>query len=583
MVRATRLVYAARLLWPVVALGERGCSDVWLGVSSARRPQEWMGTMDVYELIARLEAQNAGRARVLVASRRVTVRPDALILCPVMLAGEPTTIHAVAVGQRTGPPQVLCIPDPRNRTEQYALFAALADILERYCADCAARATYPQVWVTASAVVTLLDTIADRIWAGSSVAPGAGASAAAAAAVTTNWARAKQFAQMMHYLAERSARTGQLTLLAAAAVLGQHVVSGRDPAADAHLAALLTWVRPPASLTLEAAVARAERLPMADRTDPEFDERQLEPLVTAYNRLPTGATGARAQAAAAIGRVLAPVVITMYRRVQRALRVVERLPLPALPALTDLEALEEEAFRAFWARYTSAGGARWSMRRSPIHEARELQLREALAEYYSSALLRGDLGERAKQRATGMVVRAALRACVNGGSGGGVAPAATAPPPLRVRFLTTQGLVRARPGDILAWLDGDVAIQVTRIRERAGPPRVTVIDGVVTNGLASVAVLPRGTMLDLGPRPATLAYMRAVLARFRRLASAPPWTHIGVPAGGSGAAGSVSATPPAGSASGTPGGVVPGVVVPPVLPPSAPRPVDALRQVEALS
>jgi len=79
------------------------------------------------DLVARLLAFEGGRA-VRIASRlQVSIQPDALVLCPLAMSGEDTTIHAVAVGRVGGTAEFRSVPDPRFRDDQFGLFAWLGE------------------------------------------------------------------------------------------------------------------------------------------------------------------------------------------------------------------------------------------------------------------------------------------------------------------------------------------------------------------------------------------------------------------------------------------------------------------------
>jgi hypothetical protein len=80
---------------------------------------------DELDLVARLRALASGRAQRVASHMQVAVRPDALVLACLAMAGEDTTIHAVACGRVGAPPEVWGVPDPRYRDDQYRLFAAL--------------------------------------------------------------------------------------------------------------------------------------------------------------------------------------------------------------------------------------------------------------------------------------------------------------------------------------------------------------------------------------------------------------------------------------------------------------------------
>src|SRR5437763_1878929 len=91
----------------------------------------WVMT-DPIKLVGRLRAFEAGRAVRAASHLQVAIQPHALVICPLAMAGEDTTIHAIAIGPIGSPPQIRVVPDPRVRDEHYALIGWMGDIVERY-------------------------------------------------------------------------------------------------------------------------------------------------------------------------------------------------------------------------------------------------------------------------------------------------------------------------------------------------------------------------------------------------------------------------------------------------------------------
>ena len=99
-------------------------------------------------LVARLLAYRDGRAQRCASHLQVSIQDDGWVVCPIAMAGEDTTIHVVAYGRIGAPPSVRCVPDPRKRDDQYALFEALGADLERYFERCRVSGRFPQLWVS---------------------------------------------------------------------------------------------------------------------------------------------------------------------------------------------------------------------------------------------------------------------------------------------------------------------------------------------------------------------------------------------------------------------------------------------------
>lgn len=65
------------------------------------------------------------RAQPRATHRQVAIQPDALVICPIAMAGEDTAVHAVAVAVRGlgQPPTFWTVPDPRYCDDQFRLLA----------------------------------------------------------------------------------------------------------------------------------------------------------------------------------------------------------------------------------------------------------------------------------------------------------------------------------------------------------------------------------------------------------------------------------------------------------------------------
>jgi hypothetical protein len=232
-------------------------------------------TADI-QLLARILAFESGHAVPIASHQRVAIRPQALIICPIAMAGEDTTIHAVAMGTLGALPTVLTVPDPRDRDAQFRLFADFGRHLTLAFEHCRAAGDFPQIIVPSVAAADHLDILADR-WR-----------------FNNDDAVVRHVGELLTYATERYPIAGQLALLPATTILGMHFTTGQAPSGDAHLGALLAWLDPPSGMSIHAAVAEAEETPMGIHTDPEWDGDVLAPLVTQYNRARrAGATDAQ--------------------------------------------------------------------------------------------------------------------------------------------------------------------------------------------------------------------------------------------------------------------------------------------------
>ena len=285
---------------------------------------------DVMNLVGRLQAFQAGRAVRAASHLQMSIQPHALVICPLAMAGEDTTVHAVAIGRIGQPPEIRVVPDPRVRDEHYAVITWIGSVIETYFQERRARNEFPQIWVSSGAAAGHLDILADRL------------------RFTRNAPEVQRTGALLTYVTERMPVAGQQALMSATSALASHYCTGQQEGEDEHLGVVLTWLDPPAGVEIWRAIEIAERQVMGVKTDPEFDRSELQPLLAAYNRArKSGASAAQLRRRAkAIEGKLGPIVGNIYAAVQRALTFLQgRFPRAAI--LADLEQHEAQEFAGF--------------------------------------------------------------------------------------------------------------------------------------------------------------------------------------------------------------------------------------------
>ena len=450
-------------------------------------------------LLARLLAYRDGRAQRCASHLQVSIQDDGWVLCPIAMAGEDTTIHVVAYGRIGAPPSVRCVPDPRKRDDQYALFEGLCADLERYFERCRVSGRFPQLWVSSGAVAGHLDTLADRL------------------RYNQLNANVRRFGELLSYCTGRYPFDGQQTLVTATGALRLHWATGQQPAEDEHLGTLLAWIDPPAGASIQDAVAAAERVPMGIKTDPEFDIAVLDPLVEAYDRATRGPGASRAQAADAarrIRRALEPVALRVYEATQRAVALLQSSRLPALPGLSEMERREAAEFDSFM--QARDDGIRLSLRDRPRAAAFGLSAREEARENVEAATVLGDRVARAKGRLTGRVVLG------------------TVENPRRVRLgprsfedrfdlRSTQRILHVRLRDeLLAVDDTRLKVLVEEVR-RDGTS--TVLSLRLLAGQRAVGLPATGASLELMEKVPNWNHIWRVRGHLKKALGTTPWTH----------------------------------------------------------
>ncbi len=457
------------------------------------------------DLVARLRAYEAGRAMRIASHRQVAVRPGALVIATLAMAGEDTTVHAVTCGRLGQPAEFCFVPDPRVRDEQYRLFEWLSQRIEPYFGACELAGQYPQIWVSSTSAVQQLDTLADRLRFN-----------------RTNVV-VRRLGELLTYATERAPIAGQQALQAATIALSLHWATGQQPAEDEHLGALLTWIDPPAGVPVLDAVAAAERTPMGIKTDPEFDRALLEPRVKAYNvaRRSGASAAALGRLAAPIGDALEPVVLAIYMAVQGAVQLLLGAGLLELGELSALERREAEAFEGFMA--SRAAGYHLPLRDSARAAVYKLTEREDATETVRAAVLGGDRVAQAQARLDGTI----LMGRVQNPRTARVGPRQTE---YRFELESRQPVLRVRRRDELRLLsDPRLSVLVTELRRTAGTTTVSLL---VRSGQRAVGLPVAGAQLELGSGLPDWGQLVRKRGQLKRRLAVTPWTHeaAGIPA-----------------------------------------------------
>ena len=451
---------------------------------------------DLLNVVARMRAIEKGQAVPIVSQRQVIIQPHARIVTMLSMAGEDTSVHAVAIGRLGMAPQIKVAPDPRRRDDQYELLLWLLPQFEEYYAWCRAEGTFPQIWVSSDGALGHLDTLADRLR-------------------FTDDAQVKRLGELWTYAGERSPIAGQQALISATKALRAHYATGQQETEDEHLGALLTWIEPPAGRDILAAVAMAEDQPMGAKTDPGFDTEELQPAVALFNKArQENDTRAQAFHAGRIQQMLETVIRPIYTATQRAMAILGQPRWRDNPALDALGEQEAADFAQFMQNRDA--GHRLPYNDSPKAAAFKIVARERTVDNVEATFIRHDRATRERGAESGTVLRGTIveREKVR-----------LAPRKFETHMVlsTPQESLHLRAGDEIWNLDDPkLCLRVTEI-ERRGP--FSWVSGIVEKGKKAALLLNIGDVLDLGPQdPDWDASIREFAQMSKRLET-QPWTH----------------------------------------------------------
>ncbi|MEU9114141.1 hypothetical protein AB0D04_20735 [Streptomyces sp. NPDC048483] len=266
--------------------------------------------MSLIETLARMEAVAAGRAAPLTTARHRHLSERPLVLVPLTTAGEAGAPLGMLVGTDREKPQLLAVPQPRDRELRFAFLAELAESVLPYVDGFAdtveweeRKETDPE---TGKRVPVQVELCAD--------APQLIVPSASGIEFVRLLGRSMRFRRTAEqepetpypapphvpllgrwftHFGERARVPGASLLLSMTGLLSRHWATGQSMLEDQHLGALLAWIDPPPGGSGQEAAERAETgrdadgqllcPPAGPATDPAFDNRLLSPAMARYD------------------------------------------------------------------------------------------------------------------------------------------------------------------------------------------------------------------------------------------------------------------------------------------------------------
>ncbi len=285
--------------------------------------------MSALTALARALAIERGRAVLTVTRRHTHISDRPLVFVPLALAGEANAPLACLIGSTLTSPQLLVVPQPRNRDLRFAFTEALARVMLDYVESFTASmeilgddpvfSDAPQLIVANPSVVAFTrllgrSTRLRRTDGDYAVHPSV-----------------PMLGRWLTFFAERAEHPGSAAMISMTSALAAHWATGQSALEDANLAALMGWINPPPGVCGFDAAADAEdplRWPPAGpATDPSFDNDVLAPLVRVYDDADANADdGARDRAVAALESALRGQMEATWLLVWQGVALLRTLP-----------------------------------------------------------------------------------------------------------------------------------------------------------------------------------------------------------------------------------------------------------------
>jgi len=487
--------------------------------------------MTLLSTLARLEAASTGRAQPLSRVRHRHLSGQPLVLIPLTLAGDPATPVAAIAGTSRIAPRLLVVPQPRDRELRLRFLTGLARVVLDYIT--ARQAATELVPATsrreerrryADAPQVLVPNRAARDYLGllgraTRFQPADGPYAAdPSVPVLGRW---------LTFLADRADHPGSALLADLTTLLAAQWATGQSPLEDAHLAAQLAWIDPPAGMTgLQAALAAEDPLrcpPAGPATDAGFDRAILEPLVRNHDRASRDHDQpGTARAAAEITEAVRGQLDPTWQSAWKAIALLNALPQTASADRRWAE--DRDSFTRF-SLYLADGGLPQPRRDRAVPAAARLdQLERAQAAFDAQRALE-DPFVLAELRTAGEAL---------GGTVVSTEPARTTTSAmgrtiLRPRFtVRTPDLVRIEPGrTLICPARPGQRVQITELARGGEDATIVVLE--VTQGMGTPRKPKAGAVPGIGEQVTYTLDPGYFAQREFPPPSQTPWTHGGPP------------------------------------------------------
>ena len=407
--------------------------------------------MNTWDLNLALRSWEQGKAIPATACQLNAIQSQALVFCPLAMAGEDPSLHAVMLGEIGGGSQLLVAADPRAPRARMELFSRLSKIMSSHFQNSLKQdGCLPQLVVPSASAAEVIVALAD--WLPYLQDPKDGGKQ------MKQWVQdARLLGGLLQFYSQRAPLTGQQSLLIASEMLSAHFAFGQE--LRGHLGAQMIWVSPPANIDVALAAAKADQQPMGARTESLFDVKTLGPALEDWAKVERGGsrslTSFRRQE---IEDMLREVLEPIFEATSQAVLAVQDMKLPLLEGLSQVCQRDREAFEYHLSHIAADG--KFARRDNASRAAYGLAEREDALQQWEASLLWGDPVRRARAEVDGEILSGL----------------STSLPSEEGDFMvvtSSQRGLRIRRGDELTWMENGSSVAViSEISQQGSETRV---------------------------------------------------------------------------------------------------------------
>jgi hypothetical protein len=265
--------------------------------------------MDSIDTLQTLMASRSGRAVPRLSYRHDHLESNPMVISGFHLAGDKGAVMALMWGTDRDSPELVIVPEPRDRDLRFQKLERFADALNAHIAA-TPFGSAPQVIFPNKATADWLLDLVGRF---------------------TRYSQTndsiREMGRTLSLLASQFRIPGNSIVLTASESLERQFVNGQTTTENANLATQLAWIDPPAGVNgREAALAVEDLYLFGPITEPQWDADVLEPHMVSYNKAKATTAEGVSRAEADLSDRLRDVILPGWRMTWDAITILRTVP-----------------------------------------------------------------------------------------------------------------------------------------------------------------------------------------------------------------------------------------------------------------